>query len=182
MTPVGLDPVLALVISICLAALFVTAGIRKLRSPEQFSYLLAGYRILPAALVNVGGRAIPAIELLVAAALLFSPTRSAGGAMAAGLLVIYAVAIAINLQRGRYQLDCGCGGAHERRPIAKWMVTRNLLLAAPALLLFMPLSSHTWGLYDVLTVGGGVSGGTLVFLGCESLLTRNPAREAVGNA
>jgi hypothetical protein len=50
---------------------------------------------------------------------------------AAGLLVAFGAAMAVNLVRGR-QFDCGCGPATERM-ISWWLVIRNTVLSVAAL-------------------------------------------------
>ena len=49
---------------------------------------------------------------------------------------LYAVAIAINLWRGRVHIGCGCGfgaASGEDPPLSWWLVARNLLLGAVAM-------------------------------------------------
>ena len=59
---------------------------------------------------------------------LMLPQTRAGAALLAGcLLLIYASAIAINLLRGRENMNCGCGGSGQT---ISWLhVVRNILLA-----------------------------------------------------
>jgi len=53
---------------------------------------------------------------------------------AAGLLGLYALAMAINLFRGRNHIDCGCSGPSDRTQIISWsLVKRNLVLVLLAL-------------------------------------------------
>ena len=56
--------------------------------------------------------------------------QGVGLIIAAGLLVIYAVAIGVNLKRGRRQIDCGCGD--EPTPLSRALVVRNCVLVALA--------------------------------------------------
>ena len=60
------------------------------------------------------------------------------------LLLTYAIAIAINLARGRRDLDCGCAGPNERRPIAAWMVWRNVGIAILLAAVLLPWSAAPW--------------------------------------
>ena len=48
------------------------------------------------------------------------------------LIGIYTTAIAVNLLRGRRSIDCGCGG--EPTPLSAWMLLRNVLLVALAVI------------------------------------------------
>ena len=61
----------------------------------------------------------------------------------AALFAAYTGAIAINLQRGRIHIDCGCGMARlaGRDQQLSWgLVVRNTLLMAAALVATMPAS------------------------------------------
>jgi len=73
-----------------------------------------------------------------------APLACGASAAGAALLLAYAAAIAINLQRGRRDLACGCGGPHERRPIAAWMVWGNLLLAGLLGAVLLPWMRGRW--------------------------------------
>src|SRR2546429_4756132 len=131
-----IDPAVGAMLAGAFALLFVSAALDKLRSLQRFAEMFRAYRLLPDSAARLSWL-VPALELTVGVGLL--ARRSPGGASAAGaaLLVTYAAAIAIKLQRGPRDLACGCGGPHARRPIAAWMAWRNLLLAGvvPAMLL-----------------------------------------------
>ncbi len=88
--------------TVFLILLFVRAAWHKIGDYGRFAGFLADYRLLPAALA------------------------------AAGLLLLYAVAIAVSLGRGQRRIDCGCGGAPQH---LSWALgVRNLALAALAAL------------------------------------------------
>lgn len=130
------DPVVVLVVRWGLAAVFVFAVIHKLSAMPEFVVTLGAYRLLPAPLTTPLAWLLVAIELLVALGLL---ANSDGFAMlAAGWLCLYALAMLINLMRGRRDLDCGCGGPVGRQNISGALVLRNLALAAVALLSAWP--------------------------------------------
>jgi hypothetical protein len=46
------------------------------------------------------------------------------------LLLVFAAAMAINIRRGRTQIDCGCGLSALRQGLGWPLVARNLALAA----------------------------------------------------
>lgn len=107
---------------------FGAAVAHKLRQPNEFIRALAGYRLVP----DIGLRfwwVLPLVELVAVLELLLSTGESRW--LALSLLLLYAVAIAINLLRGRYDIDCGCGG--ESTPISWGLVVRNIVLAGLAL-------------------------------------------------
>src|SRR5215467_4401719 len=126
------DPAVGVLLLACLALLFASAALHKLRDLRRFTEALRAYRVLPDGAVRLAPL-VPLAELTIAAGLFPSAARFGAGLGGAVLLVAYAGAIAVNLGRGRRDLACGCGGPDDARPIAPWMVVRNLTLA---LLLF----------------------------------------------
>ncbi len=155
-----LDTLPQLTLALALAALFGAAALHKLCAREQWPAIVRQYRLLPVPLAGPVALVVPFIEALAAAALLWARTRGAGALAVAALLVVYAVAIAINLRRGRRSIDCGCFGAQRRQGIAPWMIARNLVLAALALVLLLPTdrgapsaTELTLALVFVMTLG-----------------------------
>src|ERR1700716_183312 len=141
-----IDPAIGAMLAGALALLFVSAAFNKLRSLQRFAEVFRAYRLLPEAVARLSWL-VPALELTVGVGLLARRSRAGASAAGAALLLAYAAAIAINLQRGRRDVACGRGGRLERRPIAAWMVWRNLLLAG-LLAAVLP----RWG---ARAVGGG---------------------------
>jgi len=166
-----IDPAVAALLAGAFALLFASAALHKLLDPGRFAAALRAYEVMPPMLARVA-LLVPLLELAVAAALLAA--RSRGGAAAAGaaLLLSYAAAIAVNLGRGRRDLDCGCGGPRERRPIGAWMVWRNLALAALLGVLLLPASPRPLGTADALTIGAGTAVAALLYMSLEVLLGR----------
>lgn len=165
-----LDPVAGTLIVAGVALLLLSAAWHKARGMAEFASILAAYRILPRMLVPVAARAVPLVEIAIAVALLVRSTRYAALLGGATLLLAYALAIAVNLRRGRRDLDCGCTGPSDRRPIAGWMVVRNVLLAASLGLAALPWSTRSLGLTDALTIAAGVVIATLLYLATDRLL------------
>lgn len=130
------------------------AGVAKLLHRESFRDAVAAYRLLPLAAVEPAALALPVVEIAVGVALM-TGLWSAGAAVAGGaLLLVFAAAIAINLLRGRTDIDCGCDPGAAPKPIAWSMVWRNLglvallaacLPAAPALPLELALAAAATG-------------------------------------
>jgi hypothetical protein len=166
-----LDPAIGLLATLLFACLFATAALHKLRAPARFAEILAAYQLLPAGLTG-GAVLIPALEALAALGLLLPATRAMGAGLGVVLLLSYAGAISVNLRRGRTQLDCGCGGADERRPIAAWMVVRNIVLAAALAALALPWQPRALTAADILTVVGGFAVGALLYASLDRLLSR----------
>jgi hypothetical protein len=89
---------------------------------------------------------------------------------AIAVLIAYASGLGINLLRGRRDLDCGCVTARDRRPIAAWMVWRNLILAAVLGITVLPWSPRAFNLIDWLTVMGGLTVGVTLYAAADRLL------------
>ena len=130
-----LDPTLALAGALVLAAIFGAAGPPKLVARDAFAGVLANYRLLPDRLVAPAALLLPCLEIAVALGLLLPATRSLAALGAGLLLLLFAVAMAVNLLRGRSDIDCGCAIGLMRERIGWPLVARNILLAAAALLL-----------------------------------------------
>ena len=113
-----------------IALLFVRASLHKSFGFGHFSASIAEYQLLPSALSDAAAFVLLASEWLVVALLLMAQTRAYGAALAAFLLLLYGLAMAINLQRGRSRIDCGCGGGGQG--ISWLLVGRNAVLAAMA--------------------------------------------------
>jgi hypothetical protein len=172
-----IDPAIGTLLAGTFALLFASAALHKVRDLAVFAEVLRAYRVLPQGLAV--SWALPLLEGLIAAGLLLPATRRAAALAGALLLVLYALAMALNLHRGRRDLSCGCGSFAERRPIAPWMVGRNVILcvalAGPA----FPWSARTLEPVDLLTVGAGVALVTRLYMSADRLLGRIGPRVAL---
>lgn len=129
-----MDPLISLAIRCALAAVFAVAAAHKLRDRRYFDGIVLDYRLLPPRLALCVARLLPGLELAVVAGLIVGWTSAAPAA--AALLLGYAAAITVNLARGRREIDCGCGGPPQR--LSGWLVGRNVIMAAAALVLLLP--------------------------------------------
>lgn len=109
-----------------LSLVFLRGLLHKFGSYAEFVGNVRDYRLIPEALVPGAAGALVGLELLTAIGLVIPQTRITAALVAAGLLALYGVAIAINLQRGRTTIDCGCGGGGQG--ISSLHVVRNGLL------------------------------------------------------
>jgi hypothetical protein len=164
-----LDPAFGYLIVAGIAMLLGGAAIQKFRGLARFADIVVAYRVLPAAFGRPVARLIPCLEAAIAVALLWEPSRDVAVAAAMVLLVAYASGLSANLLRGRRDLDCGCGAARERRPIAAWMVWRNLLLAGALAVVALPWTTRSLGLTDLLTLVGGLAVVTTLYAAADRL-------------
>src|SRR5207253_3426223 len=163
-----MDPVADITLRSAFALLFLVAASHKLRDPGRFRTTLAEYRLLPGAVVPLAAMVVIGVEVVVAIALVASPRRAPGPVAAAAVLVVYGAAIAVNLARGRWDIDCGCAGPAVRRPITGWLVARNAVLAAAALAGLAPVHPRALLWVDAVTVAGA----TAALAACYASLDR----------
>lgn len=137
---------------------FWVAGVSKLRHRALLPGVIANYRMLPSGLVMPIALLLPLAELMLGIWLLDGWLARPAAALAIALLLVFAWAMAVNLRRGRGHIDCGCGHAALRQPLAWPLVARNLGLAALLLpaLAGLPAPAGTWPL--------AWAGGAVLFL------------------
>ena len=167
---VMLDPAIGSLLVGCFVLLFVSAASHKLRDLKQFAEVFAGYGIAPAVNRWRLSWLVPIVEIAVAVGLLPPVSRAPAAAAGAALLLSYAIAITINLRAGRNAIACGCGGLDQRRPIAAWMVWRNLLLALLLGLAMLPWNARDLEWADGATLGFGLAAIALLYSCAERLL------------
>lgn len=112
-----------------LAGIFAMAVRHKIMTWTRFCANLAAYELVPERGVKAAAGLLVVTETVATIGLL----TLADGAflLAAGLLVTYLAAIAINIARGRTQIDCGCGD--EPTGLSQWLLLRNAALISIAL-------------------------------------------------
>ena len=147
-----LDPALAWTLRLSLALLLAAAASQKLREPAAFAAAVDGYHLTPSWAAAPLAAALLLGEIVAAGLLVMPSVHSSGALLTAALLALYAAAMAINLGRGRRDLDCGCGGPGTRRPVSGALVLRNLVVASAALPLLLPAGDRTLGWIDAITV------------------------------
>ena len=114
---------------VILAAVFVIAAVPKLIDPGSFANDLLNYRLLPESLVGLFALFVPALELMIAGALLWPRYQRGAALLSTVLLVSFAVAMAQARIRG-IDLSCGCFGAAFESKVSWLTVARSMLLAA----------------------------------------------------
>ena len=112
-----------------LVAAALLSGYQKLLYPADFALAVYRFHLLPDGLVNAASLYFPWLEVVCAACLLFVPKfREAALWISLALLLIFTVAIGINLYHGT-AFGCGCfGSAADAQPMDGMSVVRNVLL------------------------------------------------------
>jgi Methylamine utilisation protein MauE len=162
------DPIAVGAIVGALALVMFAAAWHKFSEPDSFGAALAGYRILPQWAVAPAARVLPVVEAGFGVAVLIPITRPFALPALAVLVVVYALAIAVNLARGRRNIDCGCGGATH--PVSWGLVVRNLVLAAAAMLASRPMLDRAVDWFDLTTLVLGVLAFYGLYLMADELL------------
>jgi hypothetical protein len=144
------------------------AAWHELSQPDVFAGALADYRVLPERAVAPVARTLPIVEVALGAGILVPLTRTFALWGLAGLMLVYALAMGINLARGRNNIDCGCGGATH--PLSWALVARNAVLAAAALLANRPAVERVMSWFDALTLILGVLALYALYLMADELL------------
>jgi hypothetical protein len=162
------DPVAVGAVVGALALVLFAAAWHKLSEPEVFAGALQAYALLPAAGVMPAARLLPWVEIATGVGLLIPATRAPALAMFACLILLYAAAMALNLWRGRRQIDCGCGG--DAHPLSWGLVLRNGVLAAAALLVARPTIEREFEWLDGVSLVVGVLAFYAMYLLFDELL------------
>jgi len=165
--------VASLALRALLALLLAGGALAKLRDLSGFAAAVAGYRLLPAALAGPAAAGFVAAELALAAGLWLAPRPAGLGA--AALLVLYGAAIAVNLARGRRDIDCGCGGPLGRQSLSEALVLRNLLLACAAMASALPVAPRALAWLDAFTLAAAIGAGAALYTASSALLARPAA-------
>lgn len=158
-----LDPGAWVAVHVGVALVFAAASTSKFRALAPFRATLRDYGLVPEWSVPWLAGALPAAEILVAPGLPFPMLQPWPSVAAGALLVVFAVAMAVNLLRGRTQMECGCtfsgkaGGAKASHRLRWHFVARNLAAAG---VLALPATGAP-GLADTMT---GVLGGVVLYL------------------
>lgn len=163
------DPLLQWWSAVLLVVLFGSAAASKWRDVAGFRRTLEAYRLLPGFAVTPVAALVPWCEGLLAAGLLLPPLWASFGVLAQLLVLTYAVAIGINLGRGRDDIACGCLG-RAGFGLSPWMMVRNLVLVLVALPLLLPSSGRDLGAFDAVIGATAVGVAVLLYVTAEQLI------------
>ena len=159
-----IDPLLLRITSLGFALLFLIAAAHKFSNREHFQASFEAYEIIPASLSALVTKIIPPLELLLAfgwlAFGLFAIEFKLVTLVSIGLLASYALAIGVNLKRGRNYIDCGCSFSNSNaanpdsgsQQISLGLFCRNVLLIVMAIVCTIPASDRSLQLVDVFAL------------------------------
>jgi uncharacterized membrane protein YphA (DoxX/SURF4 family) len=102
------DKRVVLIFRLILGVTFLYASLDKIAHPEQFAKIVYNYKILPGFLINVFAVTLPWVELLAGLFLILGIFTESASLLISFLLVIFVVAISINVFIRGVDLNCGC--------------------------------------------------------------------------
>ncbi len=164
-----IDPTIQYTIAGAFALLFAWSGVEKLRNIEKTISQLADYELIPAPLTELSARLSGLLEA-TAATLLITQYIVHGAQVGIALLLIYGLAIGINLLRGRTHIDCGCQ-MRSSNGISWWLVSRNMLMACLLAVVTLPGSGRTLIWIDYLVIILAVIAAALIYLAGNLLIS-----------
>lgn len=140
---VGLDlmATVALCGRVCVGLIFVVAGLQKASHWHLLPGVIANYRLLPAWAVTLSSLLLPPIEATLGVFLLLAVLEPWSVLTGMAVLGLFALAMTINIVRGRIHIDCGCGDSFLRQTLSVKLVARNLalvILLCPSLVMLRP--------------------------------------------
>ena len=117
-------------LALAIGLVLIAGVLDKLRDWPAFRAAVANYRVLPSRFVALAAIGLPLAEAAAGAALLVDASRIVGAWLGAGVIGVATAGIAVNVARGRTDIDCGCGGVEGRQRLSWLLVARNLVLVA----------------------------------------------------
>jgi putative oxidoreductase len=124
-------------ISLALAAVFIYAGVDKVRDPLQFADSIAAFAILPTALIDLFALSLPPFEIACGLLLLWPSTRRVAALAVFVISIVFFVALSSALLRG-LTLDCGCFGAGAPSRPRMWLeLGLDVVLGGASLLIYL---------------------------------------------
>ncbi|UCE85051.1 MAG: DoxX family membrane protein [Deltaproteobacteria bacterium] len=175
------DPAIQTPVRLALGLLLLGSSWHKLRHGAHFHAALEQYRVLPSRSTRAAAAALTAAELCVGIALFAGVAPRLAALAAAALLGSYSAAIAVNLARGRRDIDCGCAGPGARRPLSEGLLARNAVLIFGAALCALPSGARPLVWVDALTVTAGVAALALLYAACDAALANGARLRAARN-
>jgi len=136
-----LHPYWVLVARLALGFMWAVAGAAKLVQPKPLTDAVDRFRLLPRRAARLVGMVLPWTEVALGVMLLAGVRTKAAASVSAALLVLFTVAIAVNLLLGR-RVRCHCFGQANDAPISWWSVLRNVVLLTAALLVAVRNPAH----------------------------------------
>lgn len=148
-------PWLTIRVQIALGVVFILAALPKIADPPSFAHMIYNYQLVPGWLINIFALSLPWAELLLGTALVLGLWRRTSLFLIGALLVVFIVAIGINLFAGN-PIDCGCfdvssAGKSDAELLGDmiWTIIRDFLLLAGVVQVYLGLRRERLAPYPV---------------------------------
>lgn len=115
-----------------LGVVFLVSSISKAGKPRRFTAIIAAFRLMPRAWVHAITFILIGVEFVVAVLLIIGWQSRVIAVLCGLLLIVFTIAVIINLLRGRTDLECGCFGAWHTQKLNIKLVSRNFAFLAMA--------------------------------------------------
>ncbi|HLK86313.1 MAG TPA: MauE/DoxX family redox-associated membrane protein [Candidatus Binataceae bacterium] len=175
-----IDPVVGWMAAGAAAAIFAASGGLKFYDLETFRGAVLNYRLLPEPLATPFAWTAPVIECAAALGLLLTPIRGSAALALIAMLTVFSGAIAINLARGRTDIDCGCFGPALRQRLSWWLLLRNAALFVLLAIALLPMGPRTMGLLDLATAIMAAATVIVLYTAANYLIANAPGLRALG--
>ena len=106
--------------------LFLTSALGKIKRFKNHEKIIRAYQIVPYKSTKFFAVLDVSFEVIVGLFLVTSIFLEISIPFASFMLLVYSIAVSINLLRGRKELDCGCGGIVGDNKISIFLVIRNI--------------------------------------------------------
>lgn len=182
-----IDPVISTAALAATSIITLTLALPKVTRQSELRQAVAGFGLLPHALVSPFAFFLPLAEIAASLASLVPATRSAGAVTLVALYVLFSLALGINVARGHTDIECGCNGFRQAggavpASIGWAHVARTLLLAALAAVVCMPQSARAVVWFDYLSVLGATLVAVAAFFTLDVLLVNRPKLNHLRNS
>lgn len=173
-----IDPLLPKAIAFGFAVLLIGAAWHKLSRLGHFEAVLRDYQLLPAIVCRPLTMLIPGVELVLGLGWISGLWSRITATASAVLLATYALAMGINLMRGRIYIDCGCGfgaASDTEQSLSSALVARNILLIGLIGFTLVPVDERMLGITDYVVIGAVLLTAILLYAGSGQLIKNRAA-------
>ena len=175
----SIDPAISNLLAAAMGLIFGASAAMKFRDLESFESSITNYALLPVGFEKQLAVLVPIAEAAAATAALVSPLRRVSAVCLFFLMLLFTGAIAINLIRGRTNIDCGCFGPALRQELSGWLLTRNILLMIVALTLMLPETVRAMQPLDFITIAFGALTLVLLYASANFAIANAPKLRAL---
>lgn len=144
----------ARIVRLVLGALFIVAGVMKLRDPEAFTLVIDAFGLVSGSVSRTLSIVLPVLEIAAGLGLIMNVTLALHGVSA--LLLVFMAILVYGMHLG-LDIDCGCYGPEDVEARAfgglRLAFYRDLAMAAGLLVLYIQRAYTTFSNKTILNRG-----------------------------